>query len=240
MEITGVMSGNAPWVEAYQVGETGVNAGVPWLITTTTEAGLALAGVQDAADMVGISYDTAVVLTAQPADGSSAEARVELCINPNVVLNIRLNGGSTSGTALTSHAITIANAAGTSIVVSSSFASPELKFGTVWFYKGSNVSQSRRITGTSGGTATVATSFQFGTTTNDEILRCNLAEPCTETIKSVKLTTDFTECDVTTLVQTSDAELQVISLHLFDQASDGKTESYARVMPADHIFGGRA
>ena len=236
MKITGVMGGGAEVLLKYQVNATVSNIGIPMLAGATTEAGLDLPGTQNAEDMVGINYDTATFVTAQQTDGTSAERTVLVCVNPDAIITCALAGGSTTGTALTKHAVTTATSDGSTVIVSSSFASPQLLYGTVWGYSGANVGQFRKITATSGGTATVAVAFDNGTTTDDFYLRANVHHATLETA-SVELTSDFLEIDSTVAVATSGAEFNTIDMDLRDASDDDP--STVRLMSNDHALAGR-
>ncbi len=239
MKVVGHLYGGAARFEKYQVNATVSDIGIPMLAGATTEAGLDLPGTQNALDMVGVNYDTATYVTAQQTDGTSAERTVTVDSRPDSVIQCRLSGGATAGTALTQHPVITASSDGLSVIVTSSFASPELAFGVVWGYDGANAGQARKITATSGGDATVTVAFDNAIAVGDNFLRANVWPAALDTF-SVELTSDFTEIDSTVAVATTGAEFQVISLDLRDNGdTNGTLTSTVNMLSGDHILGGR-
>ena len=239
MNVVGHLYPGAARFEKYQVNATVSNVGIPMLAGATTEAGLDLPTTVNALDMVGVNWDTATYVTAQQTDGTSAERTVTVDSRPDAIIECRLSGGATTGTALTKHPVITASADGLSVVVTSSFASPELLYGVVWGYDGANAGQFRKITATSGGDATVTVAFDNDIAVGDNFLRANTWPAALETF-SVELTADFLEADSTVAVASTGAEFQVISMTLGDNGeTDGTLSSSVLMVSGDHVLGGR-
>lgn len=239
MNVTGVLSGSAPVLLKYQVNATVSIVGIPMLAGATGEAGLDLAGTQDALDMVGVNYDTATFVTAQQTDGTSAEREVTVCINQDAIIECHLSGGATSGTALTLQEVTTATTDGLDVTTGTAWDSPDLNLGVVWGYDGANAGQFRKLTTTSSTAGTVTVAFDNDHQVGDNFLRANVWPAALETF-SVELTAAFDEIDSTVAVATTGAEFQVIDMTLLDIGDDpDRIKSSVRMISGDHVLGGR-
>ena len=188
--------------------------------------------------MVGVSYDAATYSTTQGVGASSAEAEITVCINPDAIIECRLCGGATTGTALTLYPITTATTDGLDVTTGGAWNSPDLLYGVVWGYDGANAGQFRKLTATSATAGTVTVPFDNDHAVGDNFLRAGVWPMALETF-SVKLTSDFLEIDATAAVASTNAEFQVIDMNLYDIGGNGKLTSCVLMLSGDHILGGR-
>lgn len=232
MKVTGLLSGGAPVLMRYQVGETMGTAGVPVEVTAANGAGIVLCETTGCVDAVGITVDTATYSTTQGSGASSAEALVTVIVNPDAVINAPLSGGATSGTALTLYDVTTASAGGTAVTTGDDWSSPEFDEGVVWGYDGANAKQIRKITATSTTAATVTVPFDYATVVGDNFLRAPLWPMGTTT---AQLTTTLDEVDASIAVGTGGNWKTLRILHQ-DLSGDGRTKSAVLLAFADHIL----
>ena len=234
MRVAGLLSGGAPIIKKYQVQETMSVAGIPVLIAgTADDEGVSLPTTTACNDMADVSYDTATYVAAQQTDGTSAERQVSLGINPDVILWARLSGDGTTGTALTSLAVTTATTDGLDVTTGGAYDSPEMGEGLIWGYTGANAGQVRRITSTSGGVATLTVAFDNDHQVGDEFMSAGVQYM---SIQTVQLTSDFREVEAAAAVATNEAEFMVIELIGLDKANNGNTDSAVLMVPRDHVL----
>jgi hypothetical protein len=233
MEVSGLLSGGAAVIQHYMVEETFANVGVPALIAANTTAGVDLPSTTGAADMVGITVDTATYNTAQSATADPAE-RLGVIVNPDAIIKARWAGSGTTGVALAPFTVVTADGAGTSVILDSSVASPDMEDGTIWGYSGANVGQYRKITATSSVTATVAIPFRHDIDVGDEFLIVNRFEA---DVAGVTLTGDFIELDASVAENTSGAAFRILKQLLGSKGEEGTTHSWAFMLSNDHAFG---
>lgn len=143
------IDGGSTYKKKYKLGATVANVGVPCMMTAHN---VTTFSVTDGLDAVGLSLDTGVYSTTQ----GDAEGLVSLDIRPDLVISMAISGGSTEGTALTTHTETAGESAGTTLTAAS-LASVDMDGGTVWCISGANVGQSRTITTFSTSTSLVVT-----------------------------------------------------------------------------------
>ena len=236
MRVVGHLSGGAPVLKKYQVNETVTVIGIPLCAGATTEAGLDLGSTTDALDMVGVNYDLATYATAQGT--SDPEGEITVNIRQDAIIECRLAGGATSGTALTLYPITTATTDGLDVTTAETWATPELKYGVTWGYDGANAGIFRKITNTSTTAGTVTVAFPNDHQVGDNFLRANVWPMALETF-SVKLTSALDEIDATVAVASTNAEFQVIDMNLYDIGGNGTLKSCVLMVSGDHILGGR-
>ncbi len=200
MKVSGYLSGGAAVLKSYQVNATVANIGIPLLAGTATEAGLDLPTTTNAVDMVGLNYDVATYATAQ-VTGGSPEAKVRVDIRPDAILNARLSGGATEGTALTQYTISAATTDGLDVTTGDDWTSPEFDEGAVWGYDGVNASQLRKITATGTTDATPLVAFNGNHQVGDNFLRAPYW-PMDDGSPNVQLTAAFLEANAAIVVGT--------------------------------------
>ncbi len=235
MEFAYTLSGAAPLIKKYQVNATVARAGVPLLIPGAGNAGIVLATTTGAADMLGVNLDTATYVTAQQTDGTSAERKVSVIINPDAVWRMKMSGGATEDTALALQAVTTAASDGLSVTTAAEWSSPTFDEGVVWGYDGANAGQARKITSVSSTAGTVTVAFDRDTVVGDNFLRAPYWPVQGIT---VQLTTLLTQADASIAVGTG-AGFKTVELILKDITDSGRTNSYVLAIPTDHVWGPR-
>lgn len=235
MKLARHLYGGAPVIMPYQVGATVSNVGVPLLsLTAAGDSGLIACTTTGAANMVGISLDTATyVITQQTA--LDAERLVKVDIRPDAVYKVRLSNDGTTGTAQANHAVTTASAAGT-VVTTSAFDwnGTDLDEGTVWCYSGANIGQVRKITSTSSTSATVTVPFENDTVVGDNFRHANF-HPLDAQSETVTLTSDFLELDCSVATATNGAEFNCIQI-IVSTVNDSSGDAYALLISDDHAL----
>lgn len=235
MELAYTMSGAAPLMKKFQVNATVARAGVPLVIPGAGNAGVVLATTTGAADMVGVNLDTATYVTAQQTDGSSAERKITLVVNPDAVWRMLMSGGATENTALALQTVTTAATDGLSVTTAAEWSSPTFDEGFVWGYDGANAGQARKITSVSSTAGTVTVAFDQDTVVGDNFLRCPYS-PIQGT--TIQLTTLLTQADASIAVGTG-AHFKTVELLLRDINNEGRTNSYVLAVSGDHVWGPR-
>ncbi len=227
MNVIGLLGGGAPVIKSYQVSESFTVAGIPVLISATSEAGLNPGTTTSAADLVGITLDTATYTTTQGTGASSAERLVKVIINPDAIIRMRMSGSATAGTALSAQTVTTASSGGTAVTTAAEWSSPTYVDGAVWGLTGANVGQSRKITSVSSTAGTVLVPFDYGTNVGDTFLRTPVYPMASI---AAQLTSNLTELDASAAIS-GDAAYICIDLEL-----NGTADSYAHFIAGDHIL----
>lgn len=235
MEYAYSLTGNsAPVMKKYQVAANTI-AGIPLLIPAAGGAGLATSTTTSAANMVGVTLDSATYVTAQQTDGSSAEREVTMIVNPDAVWRMKLSGGATENTALTLLPVTTLSSTGLVVTTASAWDSPTFDEGVTWGYDGANGGSFRKVTSVSGTAGTVTVAFDQDTVVGDNFLRAPYW-PCQSV--AIQLSTLLTQADASIAVATG-AEFVPVELDLRDITDQGQTNSYVYAIPGDHVWGPR-
>lgn len=235
MDVAHYLSGGAAYRMKLQVAQTVSNVGVPLLASTEAEAGLDLPTTTNAADMVGLNFDTATYVTAQQTDGTSAERVVLVDVRPDCVIEALLSGAGAENTALTTYDVTTATTDGLDVTTGDNWGSPEFDDGAVWGYTGANAGQIRKITATSATAATVTVAFDNDHQVGDLFLRAPFW-PFDDQSGSVTLSTNFYQVDASAATTTSGAELLPIKINAKTQAGEGTTKSTVLLVSNDHFL----
>lgn len=227
------LSGAAPLVKKHKIGITIAAIGQPIVNAAAGNAGVVLGTTTSAANAVGASMDAGTYATAQ-VTGGTPEAMVGVIINPDAVYWMRMSGGATAGTALTTYPITSASAGGTALTTGESWTSPEFDEGMSWFYTGANVGQSRKITSTSSTAGTVTVPYNVATVVGDLVMRApyTIADVAGN---NVQFTSNLLEADASIAVGTG-AEMRIVDHFLGDIGSRGTTHSRVYAIFDDHIY----
>ena len=226
-----------PVVKKYQIGATFSNAGVLVENPAAAEAGVTPCSTTVAADVVGISFDTATYVTAQQTDGTSPYRTVSVAVNPFGVYKYIMSGGATEGTALALRTVLTANSDGLSVTTASgdNWASPQIDGGTIWYYTGTNAGRARKITSTSSNVATVTVAFDNDDVVGDTVLWANATAPADTEALTAQFTTNLYQVDSQTAVG-SDAQVTYVELELYDIAGDGRTKSAVYFIAEDNVW----
>jgi hypothetical protein len=182
--------------------------------------------------MVGLSFDAATYSVTQ----GSAEAEVRLDIRPDAILQGRLSGSTTSGTALTLLPVTTATTDGLDVTTGSEWSSPTYDSGAVWGYDGANKGQVRKITSVSSTAGTVILPFDYDHQVGDNFLRAPIFPMDVDSSATITLTSDFTEVDASAAVATNTALFTCIELITNTIDTRGTTNSYVLMVPGDHYL----
>jgi len=232
------LSGSSnPIIKKYIIGSTFAAAGVLGENPTTSDAGPTPCSTTAAADVVGISLDTATYVTAQQTDGTSPARFVSFIVNPLAVYKYIMSGGATEGTALVLRTVATANSDGLTVTTTAgdNWASPQVDSGTIWYYTGANAGRYRKITTTSSNVATVTVAFDNDDAVGDTVLWSNAWAPADEVALTAQFTTNLYQVDSQTAVG-SDAAVTYVEQELYDIGGDGRTKSAVYFTSADHVF----
>ena len=236
MEVIKYLSGGAAFRAKYQVAVTHSVAGIHTLMVADGTAGLAIGTVTSAADMVGITLDTATYVTAQQTDGSTAERQVLVDIRPDAVIKARLSGTTAAGGALVPVAVTTATTDGLDVTTASAWNSPSYDEGTAFAYTGVNAGQIRKLTAVGATSGTVTVAFEGDHQVGDQFIRFPFF-PMDVGSASLTLCTELTEVRANVAIAaTSACEFQPIELLAGTVANEGTTKSFVLFTPKDHIL----
>lgn len=222
-----------PRMMDFQVGEDFARAGVPALVGTGSTGGVAQASATGAADMVGVTVDTATRVTAQQTDGSDTERSVRIITNPNGVYRAKLSGGATRNTALTQGTVATADTAGDDVDTDVDYSSPSMSGGVLWGYTGANAGKARQITGLTGANADIAIPFPADIAVGDIFLHAPFWPGMDQ---FVQLTSEFDQINASVAVDTDNANFRVLALRLRDQSDEGDLNSQALIVPFDMLW----
>lgn len=233
------LTGNAnPIIKKYAIGATFSNPGILAVNAGAGQAGLQVCTTTAAADVVGITLDTATYGTTQITDGTGTQKYVSVVVNPLAIYRYVMSGGATEGTALSQHTVTTASAGGTAVTTGTTWTGTEFDEGVTWCYSGANVGQFRKITSTSATAGTVTVPFDNAIAVGDIFLRAPYWAPGDQTASgplSVQFTTNLWQADASIAVATG-ALVQIYELELHSIAGSGTSKSAVSFMATDHIF----
>lgn len=228
MEFAKLMSGGAPTILLFQIGEAMANRGVPVVVGGANNEGIALAATTTASDLVGITTDLqATLVTAQQTDNSDPAREVGVIVNPDAIYKVKCSGSSTSGTDLSTFTVTTASTDGL-VVTAGDFNTVDLDEGSVHCITGANVGITRKITSTSSTAATVKVAFPNDIDVGDVFVATPF-HPGED--QFVQLTSDLTELDCSVTTDTDNNNFRVL-----DVIFDGAGNTHALVMPFDSLY----
>lgn len=225
--------GSTAVIKRYQVAATNTTLGMPFLVPTAGGSGLVVATTAGAVNSVGVNVDTAgTYVTAQQTDSADTERTVGLIINPFAVYSLLMSGGAAEGTALQLFTAVSGGSDGLTIVMDDSVASPEMADGTVFCISGTNVGISRKLTSTSGTTATFVVAWPRDVVVGDTFV----VVPYSPLFGvDIQLTTLLTQADASIVVGTG-AALKPIELRFSEHGSEARTNSYVNAVLADSVM----
>lgn len=235
MELAYIMSGGAPKIKKFQIGEAMATAGVPVEIGAVTDDGILLVETTTALDVIGVTLDVqATLVTAQQADNSDPERVVSVIVNPDAVYKARLAGGAASGTALTAQTVSTASADGLDVTTGFDYATPTMLGGVIWGATGANSNVARKITSVNTDHTAHQTAFPVDTIVGDTFYNANVTLQPGNAF--VELTTALDELNATSAFDTNNNNFRVIDVELRDDAEEGGTNSFAFMNVFDHLF----
>jgi hypothetical protein len=230
MEFAYTLCGGTPHVKKYIVDSAAaIIAGVPVIsdMETADADGAKMCSTTAAVGTLGISLDGATTTAAQVGSSDNA-AYVSLIINPDAVLRAKLCQGATEDTALT---IITQASADTGGLAPGDGATNPLAEHLVWGYSGANMGIVRRTT----AALTTVIAFPFDIAAGDEFLQTNTVPA--EATQWPTLTTLLTQVDVSTDVDATQDNFNVVENHLRGIGEQGRTNSYTFLTAASHAFG---
>ena len=207
------LAGGAQYKVRFKLGSTVANPGVV-IINASTTGNAIPSSATDGGDALGLGLDTGTYSITQ----GDAEGLVTVDIRPDLVIAMRMSGGATEGTALTTLSETAGEAAGLTIT-DADVGSDDADGGTVWCTSGANVGQSRTITTHNAAQDFVVTvPFLNDIASGDQFLWCpwnNTGEGTAgnDGNGNVSLTAAFFQADVSTAAGAG-IETTVVDLYL--------------------------
>lgn len=232
MEIAGLLSGGAPVIKRFQIGEAMATSGVPVVVATAGDGGVKLASTTAAADMVGVTLDSqSTLVTAQQSDNSDPERLVSVVVNPDVMLRAKLSGGATADTAMLIG--TVDTASTTGLDVNTEIDYTNFDEGGIFGFSGSNAGIFRRIGVGDSTDATVVVAFPADIAVGDVFLHIPFYPGSNQ---FVQLTSNLAQVDCSAAVDADNNNFRVLELDLRDASDDGRNNSHAILLPFDHLF----
>lgn len=239
------LAGGAPIVRKFQIAATASVAGIPLTKGGSGVKGLGVATTVAAVGMVGVTLDTATVVTAQQSDSSDTARLVSVIINPHAVYRAKLSGGATENTALTKYTVSTASTDGLSVTaaltsagVAVDFTSPASDESVIFGYDGANAGYGRKITSTGSATvATVLVAFPNDTVVGDNFLRIPICSaPYGYETQYPQLTTNLWQVDASAAVDTDNVNFNTVELEIRDAGLNGITNSFIYLVSNGHVF----
>lgn len=229
----------APLVKKFQVAATLIS-GIVALTPGSSNAGVETSTTTSFANAVGVTLDSATYATAQVA-GSTPEALVSLCVDPDAIYEALWSGAAAEGTALDLQTVTTAATDGLTITTAAEWSNPTYDEGAVWGYDGANMGggaapfgvQLRAITSVSSTAGTVKVAFRNDTVVGDNFIR---VPACPYKAQTLTTTTLLTQMRADVAVATNTAEVRVIELVAHNVLRRGRYTSAVRFKLNDQIF----
>jgi len=233
MRVSGYLScSGAALLKKYQIGEAMADAGVPVEIPTLANTdGVLLVETTTAILGIGITQDAqATRNTAQQSDNSDPAVYVTVDVRPDAIIQGRLCGGATSGTALTAQSNTVADTTG--LLITTSANNSAYDDGVAWGADGGNAGILRKITAVTT-TAVPIVAYPIDLAVGDQFFFCTFG-PSEDA--GVVLTSDLTEINATSDGQSND-NFRCIDFEQRPLGEDGDDKSYAYLVWFDHLYG---
>lgn len=237
MKLLYLMSGNAPVLKKYQIGETftaGV-VGIPVEYPTLADTdGVLMCETNACVDSLGVSHDNpGTRQTAQQTDNSDPARYVSVITNPGAVYKAVLSGGASSGTALSAFTNTVASTDGllTTLALGDGYDD-----GYIWGATGANAGILRKVTDVaSQADEDLIIAFPFDIAVGDTFYACTFG-PGEDA--GINLTSDLDEVDATADGQSVD-NFRILDFHQKDASEQDQSDrTYVELMLIDHVFSG--
>lgn len=237
MNFAYLLSGGTPIMKKFQIGETMANAGVPVVKGGSNNEGLALATTIASVGTVGMTQDSATLVTAQQTDNSDPARMVTVIINPNAVFRAKLSGGATENTAMVQYDVTTASSTGLVVTTGDDWSSPTTDEGVVYGYDGANAGYGRKVTSVSASAATMLVALPNDTVVGDNFLRIPFcASPYGYETQYPQLTTNLYQIDTSVAVDTDNVNFRIVELELRDKSMNGASNCFAYIIADGHVF----
>ena len=234
MQFVYLIGGGAPLIRDFAISATLIQ-GTPVEASVGTEDGVAAwSNANTGGPMVGLTMSAATYTTTQATDGSDAQARVPLLINPNAAFRARMSGGAIVGTDLVLYTVDVANSAGTSVDTDTASGGAKEE-GVMWGYSGTNVGQYRNIKADDdAGIFTCDVPF-LGTLVGDVFLVAGTFLGSDNA--DIQLTSDFTEFDAETDAPAGATNSFLsVGWELNDIGGEGRSNSWVHILSDTHRF----
>lgn len=233
MKFVGLLSGNAPFILKFQVGETFGTAGVPAVVAGSNGYGAKKATTTAAVSTLGVTLDTATTQTAQQSDNSDPSRYVSIIINPNAIYNMKLSGGATENTALTTGSETLGSTTGLLVTTAVDYSSPSFDEGSVICYSGANTGAVRKVTSLSSTAIVPSVAFANDTAIGDGFI----AIPYSFVDKQfIQLSTLLTQANASVTINTTAVNLLPLRLILPADMSTAPTNTTLDAVLFDSIY----
>lgn len=237
MEFSYDLTGATPRIKKFQVDATLANPGIPVLKGGANSKGVVAATTTAAVGYVGMTMDTATLVTAQQSDNSDTARMVNVILNPLAVYRTKLSGGATENTALARTPVTTLSSTGLVVTTGTDWTSPETDEGVIFGYDGANMGIGRKVTSTSSTAATLLVALPNDTVVGDNFLRIPYCtSPFGYETQYVQLTTNLYQLDTSVAVNTANVNFRVVELELRDSGMSGATNSFAYIIANGSVW----
>lgn len=231
MIVHGHLYGGAPLLYKYQIGEALPLAGVPVLAPVLADVdGVLRASTTAAAEALGVSIDAQPTRnTAQLSTNGDPAVYVTVNVRPDQIVQAKLSGGSTSNTALTETANTVASTTG--LLITHTANQSAYDDGVAWGAAGANAGKLRKITAvTTSSTPIIA--YPSDIAVGDTFYFCTFG-PGEDA--GVQLTSTREQIDATGDNQ-SGTNFRCFAFQQKSKSEGGATGSMALLLFSDHLF----
>lgn len=234
MQVTGFLGSNkTPYKRKFQVGETMATAGVPVVVAGAGAYGVKKATTTAGANMIGITLDAVTTVVVQQSDNSDPSRFVNVIVNSDALVDARLCGGATSGTALSEETEVTGDSTG--LIADSTASFTNFDEGGVFWSTGANRGPSsfRKIITGDATNADVGVPWPVDPVIGDKFV---LVPFSLFDLQYVQLTTLLDEVDVTAAVDTDNANLIPFEIKFPANFSRVLTDTHILMTIADHLY----
>ena len=236
--VAGNIFGGGDATRKFLVAATFANAGIVAQSTEATNEGLIPFTTTAAVDPMGLTLDTATY-SATPAAG--ATGFVTVAYKPWSILDFRMSGGATEGTALTIMTESTGDVSTPDLISSTDAQANSMIGGTVWRYRGDGqqcgMSDVRQITAHTASVS-VGTTVDFENAINvgDQFLMCPWTfypgdgTDTSDGASNLQFTTVFTEADASIASGTG------LVCAIYDLILMGANDSRVQILLMDHPY----
>lgn len=243
MEFAYTLSGSKTRIQTFPIGETMANAGVGVETPAAGTGGIALVETATAIGSLGITLDTGTYATAQQTDNADPQAYVSVVVNPDAVLQCRLNGSATvAGTALVQYFNTAVSTTGLDVTPSLTSGGATVDTTAmddcwVFGYTGANAGIGRQISVGDATDTTVAVAFPYDIAVDDLFIYANFVPGGNHYVTFI---TNLTEADATVATgeDLDNDNYRPVELIMNDAGNNGVLNSYVNLIAADHQYSG--
>jgi hypothetical protein len=220
----------SPIIKKFMIGATIAREGILAMAAAAGNAGIIPCTTTTVTNTVGLACEPGTYTTTQNNSGTAVF--VSCIVNPHLVIQYLMRGGSGNTTALTNQDETTGSSGGTVVTTGAEWSSPTFDEGTVWANRdgvNANMGQYRKITSVSATAGTVTVPFDYGIAIGDDFLRApySILDP---TAKTIQFTTNLDMADASIAVGTG-AAMATVGFRL-----NGASDSYVLACSNDHAL----